>query len=446
MHIRRSCLFFALIPAVLMGQDAQDLKKVLERLDKLEQQNRELLEELRSLRQELNTARAVPPAGQEENRPEEKAEVRDARIEELQQTKVESSQRLPLSITGMALFNAYFNGANSGGFDQPALASRTAGLSSSGFSLRQSVIGLKYDGGQTLIGARVSGYLNLDLWGGTSSSLNNLVRLATAAVQLDWKNQTVMVGQEKPLISPRNPMSLAEVSVAPLAGAGNLWTWAPQVRFEQRFGLGENMGFRAQTAAYQAQERSSYSASALQSSLEATRPAWEGRFEFWRSLGHGARIEIAPGFHVSDTHVLGVSVPSRIFSVDWLVRPWAPLDITGTYFHGKDFAGLGGLADGFSLVGPHSVIPVHGDGGWVQVSYRATRRITLNAFSGEQNNRYSDLGSGDIGRNLGFGANVITRIAPNVLFGVEALQLRTRYLGMGERLQDHYDLSLAYLF
>jgi hypothetical protein len=438
MRINGLLLLIPLIPTLSMGQDAQDLKRVMERLDKLEMQNHQLLEELHALRQELEAARGAPAV-------EEKLEVQKARVEELQDTKVGASQKLPLSITGMALFNAFVNGRNSGGTGQPSVASQTGGETASGATFRQSIIGLKYDGGESVLGARVSGFLNLDLWGGSSASLNHLVRLTTAAVQFDWKNQTFSVGQDKPLISPRNPTSLSLVSVAPLAGAGNLWTWSPQARFEQRFALGENMGVRAQTAFYETQERSQYG-TALQASLEATRPAWEGRVEFWRTLPHGGRIEIAPGFHVSDTHALGATAPSRIASVDWLIRPWTALTITGTYFHGKNAAGLGGLENGFSVLGPNTVAAVHSGGGWVQVSYSVTSRITLNAFSGRQNNSFANLENGDIGWNQGYGANAITRIAPNVLFGLEALQLRTRYLGAGERLLDHYDLSLAYLF
>jgi hypothetical protein len=37
-------------------------------------------------------------------------------------------------------------------------------------------------------------------------------------------------------------------------------------------------------------------------------------------------------------------------------------------------------------------------------------------------------------------------VAPNVLMGLEASQLRTMYLGQGVRINNHYDLALAYLF
>ena len=51
-----------------------------------------------------------------------------------------------------------------------------------------------------------------------------------------------------------------------------------------------------------------------------------------------------------------------------------------------------------------------------------------------------------IGRNWLYGANFFYRLAPNVLAGVEATQVRTTYIDTGFRLNNHYDLALAYLF
>ena len=40
----------------------------------------------------------------------------------------------------------------------------------------------------------------------------------------------------------------------------------------------------------------------------------------------------------------------------------------------------------------------------------------------------------------------VVRVAPNVLVGLETTQLRTMYIGQGMRINNHYDLALAYLF
>jgi hypothetical protein len=59
-----------------------------------------------------------------------------------------------------------------------------------------------------------------------------------------------MIGQDKPLISPRDPDSLAQVGLSPLTAAGNPWLWKPQVRFEHRFELGRDGGVVAQLSVY----------------------------------------------------------------------------------------------------------------------------------------------------------------------------------------------------
>ena len=91
--------------------------------------------------------------------------------------------------------------------------------------MSQSIIGLRFQGPRVL-GGQVRGSLDLDLWGGTASSLNHLVRMRVASLEVDWKNSTLMVGQDKPLIAPRDPDSLAQVAFSPLTAAGNLWLWS----------------------------------------------------------------------------------------------------------------------------------------------------------------------------------------------------------------------------
>ena len=74
------------------------------------------------------------------------------------------------------------------------------------------------------------------------------------------------------------------------------------------------------------------------------------------------------------------------------------------------------------------------------------RRLDVHLFSGQQDDRNSDLVDGTIGKNLLFGGNVFFRLAPNLLLGPEVSQVRTVYVGQGTRLNNHYDLALGYLF
>jgi hypothetical protein len=76
----------------------------------------------------------------------------------------------------------------------------------------------------------------------------------------------------------------------------------------------------------------------------------------------------------------------------------------------------------------------------------ATSRLSFHLFSGLEDGRTTDLAPYTIGRNWLYGGNLFYRLAPNVLLGVEASQARTSYIENGLRLNNHYDLALAYLF
>jgi hypothetical protein len=377
-------------------------------------------------------------------------EIQESRVAEQAQTKVEASQHFPIRISGMALFNAFLNSKQSGtALESPPVASLARGTAFAGATLRQTVVGLTYQGPQALWGGKVRGAAFFDFTGGTTQSVGHLLRLRTATVEIDWKNRSVMAGQDRPLFSPREPNSLAQVVASPLTGSGNLWLWQPQVRFEQRFLFGNNTTFRAQTALSQTSEASANVAPAqFAASLERARPAFQGRFELSHRLDGERRIEFAPGFHTSATHVAATSAPSRLVSFDFFANPWKRLEATGFFFSGQNVAmfGVGGIRQGFTILGARRVVPVHSRGGWSQLSFQAHSRVTFNVFGGIHDDRNRDLTATGIARNQTGAANVFFRIAPNVLVVFETMQTRTTYLGVGNRLNNHYDLAIAYLF
>jgi hypothetical protein len=439
----------------LLGQERPDMRAIIERLDRLEEQNRQLMAEIRSLREQLAAAPAAPapPQAQAPIEPpstlEERTAVNERRIEELDQSKAGVENRLPVTLNGTVLFNAFLNGRASGDPSNPQMypttAGRTPGPPVDGATLRQTVLGLRYQGPEVLGGAKVSGTLFLDLFAGTGTSLNQLLRLRVATLDLAWKNTTLSFGQDKPIIAPREPDSLAQVGVSPLTGAGNLWLWEPQVRLEQRFALGENSGLRAQFGVFQTSESGVGVSSEYTGSLARARSGYEGRFEWWMERS-GRRFEIAPGFHYSDTHLIGQSVPSRIFSIDWLLRPERRFDFSGQFFHGENAGVIGGLRQSVTIVNDYSARAVHAQGGWAQWTLRATPRLTFHLFGGLEDDRNSDLGPKTISANRVFGGNIMYRLGPNVLASFEASQVRTTYIDLGLRLNPHYDLALAYLF
>ena len=109
-----SALLLTAAASFAQAQPAPELQQVLDRLDRLETQNRELMTELRALRQQLASvqpAAAAAPAAPIEDR----VEVAEQRLSQQDQEKISSDHKLPVTLTGMLLFNSFWNGRGAGG-------------------------------------------------------------------------------------------------------------------------------------------------------------------------------------------------------------------------------------------------------------------------------------------------------------------------------------------
>lgn len=408
---------------------AQDLSAILARLEKLESENRELKQEVKQLRDLVEGKPSVP----------ERLEIVERRVEEQAQTKVESPSRFPLEITGMALFQTFYNTKGSNTVDVPTTAAATPGRAAAGATVRQSIIGLRYHGPQTLWGGKISGSLMMDFWDGNTEGTTTPFRIRTADFTVDWASRSLSMGLMKPLISPHNPTSMAYVGITPLTSAGNLWRWQPQVRFEQRAGW-----FKAQAAVMQTNEDSTGAPVNLINNRR--RPSLEFRGAAAKTFSNDRSFEIGVSGHTSESRIGSQSLPSRIFAMDWNVSPHSRLALTGTFFNGENVHHLGALRQSFRIAANGFITTVHSTGGWAQLSVPATDRLTFNWFAGIHDDRDADLNRGQNGRNRNAGANVMYRLAPNVVLTFEGLQIRSNYVGAANRRMNRYDLSIAYLF
>jgi hypothetical protein len=465
--LNRLCNLFAIVslaaPFCLRAQAPPELAAILERLDKLERENRALAEANRALAEDVKALRArldgtaeqptgpiaspAPAAASPPANPpaapqslDDKVAIQQQRLEEMAQTKVEASERFPIRLTGMALFNTFLDSHQSGGVEYPSVATG-AGPGLAGATFRQTIVGLDYRGPTTFWGGSIHGNVYLDFF-----ATGNTVRLRTGEIEIDWLSRSIMVGVEKPIFNPREPSSLAQVGVSPLTGAGNLWLWLPQVRLEQDFHFSESTGLRAQLGVIETREAGPYAGSVFTGSVEAARPGLEGRYEFFHNLDSDRHLEIAAGFHSSVTHAGGASIPSNLFSLDWFFNPLRKIEFAGAFYSGQNVAPLGeGYQQGFGFYEGEAQA-VHSRGGWGQFTVHVLPRLDFHLFTGQQDDNAADLIAGRISRNLLFGGNLYFRLAPNVLLGLETTQLRTSYLAQGIRINNHYDLALAYLF
>ncbi len=453
------------------GPEGLSMEAIAQRLDQLERQNFELgrqnsefLEQISTLRREVDDLKrpsstgALEPSAPVQNGIEAlevKVGAQADLLAEQNQVKVESSQRLPVRLTGMALFNIFRNTAHAQSAQQYArFAVPVRGPSESGASFRQTVIGLEFQSPYAVLGGTFRGTTLFDLYpaGDTLNPPAAQVRLRLAYIEGQWKTRSVVVGLDKPIFAPREPNSLAQVAFSPLTAAGNLYLWQPEVSFEQRLKLGADQEFRANIGVAQLTEFTETVPAQFLSGMEKRRPALQGHFQFSHRIDENRRLEIATGFHASTSHVLGNSIPSRVLALDWFWNPVRRIEFTGALFTGKNLASFGGAAlrQSFTFLTPRpgqvSVIPVRSRGGWAQLTFLATSRLSFNLQSGVDDPNNRDLPSSGAARNRAYVANMFYRLAPNVVTGAEIARMRTLYMAGQHPINNHYDLYLAYMF
>ena len=419
------------------AQEPVNMQKIMERLDSLEKQNQRLLEEIKALR-EVVKAQSAPDAQDTQDR----LTRAEDRIAEQAQTKVGTAQHLPVLLTGMILFDAsQVRGTTNNSFQQ-TYGSYGEGTPGGGATLRQSIIGLSVQGPAIAGGGRVNGSISMDFYAGSVN--DNVFRIRNGDVSLDWANRSVSVGQDKTIIAPLQPTSFAHVGIPALTGAGNLWLWRPQVKYEERHAFTSNTAMVFDAALFSTAE-SNTTVPSLASNVATGGPAVQGRFGLTHNWNARTRVAVGIGAHESHSYLAGRSIPSRVISSDFLFKPLHWLELTGTLFKGENFANLGGLPVSIASNGV-SLIPVKGTAGWMQVALPLTNRLTFDAYAGRQVNAARYLSPFQIGGTLVYAGNLLYRFGPNVILGFEAGRENVIYVNHTLILANRYDATLAYLF
>lgn len=412
----------------------------------------------------LNTAERVA-------RLEESEELAEARLAEHSQTKVESGSKYRLRLSGIVLLNLFANRGNTDSIDVPQIAEPQklplGSPGSFGGTLRQSIVGLEVFGPQ-IAGAHSSASVQFDFAGGFPYHANGvtegLVRLRTANMRLDWKNTSIIAGQDALFFAPVAPTSIASLAVPPLSYAGNLWAWAPQVRVEQRVTLAENSTLTLQGG--------------ILDNLTGVVPEdWDGRYPSWgEQSGHPAfasRVALGQrifgqgmvlgfgGFYGRENWGLNRNLNNVAGTVDLTLPLGRYFGFTGFFYRGQAVAGLGGgIGQGIlwsgSIVDPATVFhSLKSEGGWAQLKFTPRPNFEINGGYGQDNpfagdlRRYGPNGSyyGPLlSRNQSPFANFIYRMRSDVMFSLEYRQLNTTYLDAGSQRLHHVNAVLGYTF
>jgi hypothetical protein len=416
------------------------------------------------------SAAAETPAQVRLGRLEEDQELLRAKVDEQHQTKVESASKYRLKLSGIALLNLFGNSGTVDNQDIPNLALPSSAVATSGSvgaTVRQSEIGLEVYG-PTLAGARASANVNFDFMGGFSNVSNgvtdNLVRLRTATMRLDWTQTSLVGGQDAPFFSPLSPTSFASLGYPAFADAGNLWIWTPQVRVEHRLNLSEADRLVLQGGLLDplsGETPSSQYYRTPSGGEQSRKPAVGSRVAWTHGVGDRALTLGVGGYFSPQDYGATRTVDAWAGTTDWNAPLGNHFSLSGEFYRGRGLGGLG-AAQGRSVLfaGPESnptsaVIGLDTIGGWTQLKFRATEAIEFNAAFGQDNPFARDLyhfyaptsaGYTSIAKNQNAMFNVIYRPRSDLLFALEYRYLDTLQTTTIKNTAGTLNLSMGVLF
>jgi len=413
-------------PVTPSAKMEERLEAISSSLDMANQQLEQSRKEIQELRQELSlikgqlaASRPVPSEQSNQGDNVDSAKTTALAIEALQerqqtleeqvklheQTKIESDSKYPVHITGLILFNSFINKGIVDNIDLPEVAlgeSNDSGDGSTGASFRQTVLGLQ-GFGPRIAGARTSADVNLDFFGGlaygSSATSAGIVRLRTAEINFDWNHDSIQAGMVGPLISPLSPTSYATVAEPSLAGAGNLWTWSPQLRYAHQIPLRSTTQLQFEFGLWDPQT-AGYSTNlvfrAPSPGEYSKQPAYETRISYGTATrnSYGDAVSDYPfqiglsGYYSRQNYSYGERLDTWAVTTDWRVPFGHRFEVSGEGYRGLGLGGLGGGVYKDVLIG---VSPVTGEisyrglnaiGGWTQFKTRFSRSIEANASVG----------------------------------------------------------------
>jgi len=367
------------------------------------------------------------------------------------QTAVQTRSRMSLEFNGRVLVTGFSNSARVNNVDVPLFVVRpdsTSGLpqGGAGLAIRQTTLGLAVTA-PGVMGGSFRGDLDLDFFGGQQASSGGrtfpLLRLRTARGVVTWPTGELLIGQDSPLISGVNPVSLASVGTPGFVTAGNLWIWLPQFRVGLHSTGDVRFGMQAAVLAPASGDAATAFDTDNDLAERTRRPFVEARAHL--SWGEDELAgEIGAGVHRGWFATKGDStLETTLFAVDARVPFSSMVEVRGEWFSGRGARALGGGGVGqlFGISG----VAVRSTGAWGQLNIKPTSRIVVGGGAGYDNPEDLELLPGARQRNAATEFHLHLRPSGPFVLGMEWRRITTTY-STGKLLNDHVNLSFGFEF
>jgi hypothetical protein len=463
----------------------RQLQQTQEQLSRSENEIRELRTMMERMQQQVSALAAgkVSPTSDAEasNQEGQQAPVPSpddwqmlkAEVEEHQQVKVESASKFRLKLSGIVLFNAFSTAGSVDDFNVPEFAlPRPPGAphGTAGATLRQSIIGLTGIGPK-IAGARTSADLQMDFFGASASTYSKyssgIARLRIARMRFDWDKTSLVAGLDVPFFSPNSPTTYLSVAEPAFSASGNLWTWTPTIRIEQRQKLGPTqLKLEAGLIDYSGYGAYSYNAntSRIPTSGESSQqPAYALRVSLNRPSEDNPLAIGVGGIYIPQRFPGGTEVSGWGGTMDLRIPITTRAELTGEFFTGRGINGFGGTTIGvvptqdfhYAYVTSPYIASLLSLGGWSQFKFKFNSRNEINAAAGYGGFSSSRLRLGSVddsyltslpARNQSMFLNYILRPRSDLIFSLEYRHLRTFKITGSPATADQVGVSAGFLF
>jgi len=385
------------------AQDA-DMSAILKRLEKLEQENKRLNNEVSSLKV------AVQEAQQKAAQPTEAAAA--TKIKPVVTTKV------PIDMYGYVKGDVVYNDSAADTLAMNAPRENTNKDNDEfNFTANETRIGFNLGGLDVPGGGKFLAKIETDFWNGEESTAANTpqLRLRQGYVQFEQTKWDLLLGQTWDFISPLNPSTL-NFGIA--WRAGNIGDRHPQLTFTKKntklLGGEVTTKFGLIDSNDDSQERRGFPIVGAYTSLKR------------KVLGKTTTLGIGGMYGQAEVTAISSDVPIWAGTVTFETLLTNKLSLKGEGFVGQR---LNQFRGGSSIGIAHNK-SVRSTGGWFQFAYQATEKLQTNIGAGIDDvltDRQAADSTDLWGKNVTYFLNLKYRILKNVVLGIEYQGFNTLY-------------------
>lgn len=364
---------------------------------------------------------------------------------------VQAKSRLAVEVGGQVLVNAFGNSRRVNNVDVPIFTRPDSAsglpLGGGGMAIRQTTLGIVVTA-QDVMGGTFTGDLDVDFYGGQQPSSGGrtfpLIRMRTARATIRWAHADVMVGQDAPLMSPLNPVSLASVGVPGFTGAGNLWLWLPQARVGLHTAGPMRVGIQGAVLAPMTGDPAGLFDTDFDVAERSKRPFVEGRAHVaWGADEMAGEIGVSAhgGWYATPNSTnqregMAVGADAKVPLSSWL-------ELRGEWYSGDGMRALGGGAIGQLFDTKNQ--PIHSTGYWAQANVKPTTRVTIGGGIGMDDPDDASLAASARLRNRVTEAHLHLLPGGPMIVGFEWRRIETTYAA-GPVVNDHLNLAVGFRF